>query len=180
MHEVGAGFTVLKDTTTPAATTQAKAKAQTPKTFPSTSVLRRGSKGQGVGDLQAVLSSFGFNPGPVDSIFGTQTEAAVKQFQAKMGLQVDGIVGPLTQNAISNYAANQSTTANAAANVPVAVKNTTDLIFSGEYTIEEIQSSLDAMYSSAPAHIKNRAAKTKSVIESSKEKMKILYANRGV
>jgi peptidoglycan hydrolase-like protein with peptidoglycan-binding domain len=36
----------------------------------------------------------------VDGIFGPQLEAAVKVFQEDSGLVVDGIVGPLTWNAL--------------------------------------------------------------------------------
>src|SRR3954451_15033426 len=49
-----------------------------------------------VRDVQRLLWSRGFRPGPVDGLFGPQTEAAVKWFQIKHGLRADGIVGPGT------------------------------------------------------------------------------------
>lgn len=54
------------------------------------SVLKKGSTGQEVKDLQKVLNC------AVDGIFGPITEEAVRQFQEDNGLQVDGIVGPKT------------------------------------------------------------------------------------
>ncbi len=59
-------------------------------------VLKRGSTGQPVRDLQQGLKDLGYNPGPVDGTFGADTEAAVKAFQGDRGLTVDGVVGPLT------------------------------------------------------------------------------------
>ncbi len=55
--------------------------------------LRRGDRGPAVRRLQARLREEGFNPGPIDDIFGPQTERAVRAFQADRGLFVDGIVG---------------------------------------------------------------------------------------
>ncbi len=62
--------------------------------------LRRGSSGAAVIDLQQALSALGFDPGTIDGIFGTRTEAAVKLFQKAKGLVVDGIVGAKTWAAI--------------------------------------------------------------------------------
>jgi len=45
---------------------------------------------------QARLSNLGFNPGPLDGVMGSRTRAAVRAFQAKYGLEIDGIVGPRT------------------------------------------------------------------------------------
>ncbi|MGE4273071.1 MAG: glycosyl hydrolase family 18 protein [Desulfitobacterium sp.] len=63
-------------------------------------ILRRGSRGNDVSEVQARLSELGYLPGPIDGIFGVRTEAAVKQFQRDRSLIPDGIVGPLTYNAL--------------------------------------------------------------------------------
>lgn len=47
-------------------------------------------------DIQAKLASLGYRTGPLDGVWGRQTEAAVKQYQADHGLPVDGVVGPQT------------------------------------------------------------------------------------
>ena len=62
--------------------------------------LRRGSRGELVTTLQKRLKTWGYYTGNVDGIFGSQTEQAVKYFQRKNGLAVDGIVGPATAKAI--------------------------------------------------------------------------------
>ncbi|MFU2327894.1 TIGR02594 family protein [Pseudomonas sp. NFX98] len=46
--------------------------------------------------IQNALIAKGFLPGEVDGIWGRRTIAATKEFQKKMGLEVDGIVGPNT------------------------------------------------------------------------------------
>lgn len=51
-------------------------------------------------DIQTALARLGYTPGPIDGIWGRQTLAAVKAFQAKRGLHVDGVVGPLTRAAL--------------------------------------------------------------------------------
>ncbi|MCL6557616.1 MAG: peptidoglycan-binding protein [Firmicutes bacterium] len=61
-----------------------------------------GDHGPCVGLVQQLLIQKGYNPGPVDCVFGSQTEAAVKQFQAAAGLVVDGIVGPKTWLALES------------------------------------------------------------------------------
>ncbi|URI06466.1 peptidoglycan-binding protein [Aquincola tertiaricarbonis] len=56
-------------------------------------VLRRGSKGEAVGQLQRRLQQLGFMLA-IDDDFGAGTEVAVAAFQRQRGLQpVDGIVG---------------------------------------------------------------------------------------
>lgn len=57
--------------------------------------LRRGAKG----DLVAQLQTFLFKDGStlaIDGIFGAGTQSAVRAFQRKYNLDVDGIVGPQT------------------------------------------------------------------------------------
>jgi hypothetical protein len=63
-------------------------------------LLRRGSTGDFVRRLQRALASVGFDPGPIDAIFGPLTDAAVRSFQTARALQVDGIVGPQTWGAL--------------------------------------------------------------------------------
>ncbi|MTE19444.1 hypothetical protein F0L17_09950 [Streptomyces sp. TRM43335] len=43
-----------------------------------------------------MLAFGGFYHGALDGLFGPQTLAAVKEFQRRNGLVVDGIVGPRT------------------------------------------------------------------------------------
>jgi hypothetical protein len=59
-------------------------------------VLRLGSKGAAVVELQKKLAAKGFSPGAADGDFGPKTLAAVKAFQKANGLVADGIVGPKT------------------------------------------------------------------------------------
>jgi lysozyme family protein len=61
-----------------------------------TRILRWGTKGNDVKALQKVLNDSGFNAGEVDGEFENNTEDAVKAFQLKAGLMVDGEVGPMT------------------------------------------------------------------------------------
>ena len=67
------------------------------RTAPSSQpVLRRGSKGSAVTELQNRLAALGFSPGAADGIFGSLTEGAVKSFQRSRGITADGIVGSQT------------------------------------------------------------------------------------
>lgn len=62
--------------------------------------LRRGSKGDEVAAVQKRLKQWGYYDGAVDGVFGAATERAVRLFQKKNGLQVDGVIGPKTAAAI--------------------------------------------------------------------------------
>lgn len=59
-------------------------------------VLRPGSSGEAVRQLQQALKGLGYDPGAVDGNFGSRTEAAVKAFQSAKGIAADGIVGEIT------------------------------------------------------------------------------------
>lgn len=63
-------------------------------------VLRRGSEGTAVAELQALLRAKGF-PLAIDGDFGPATETAVKLLQASAGLKPDGIVGARTRAALA-------------------------------------------------------------------------------
>ena len=55
-----------------------------------------GSRGSEVTQIQTKLKRWGYYNGNIDGIYGTQTLEAVKYFQRKNGLTVDGIAGPAT------------------------------------------------------------------------------------
>ena len=59
-------------------------------------LLARGSRGPEVTELQKRLQMLGYVVGPIDGIFGRQTEAGVRLFQKEHGLAVDGLVGKNT------------------------------------------------------------------------------------
>lgn len=59
-----------------------------------------GARGEDVKKIQTVLKKWGYYNGAVDGIFGNGTLSAVKAFQKKNGLVVDGIVGPKTAAAM--------------------------------------------------------------------------------
>jgi peptidoglycan hydrolase-like protein with peptidoglycan-binding domain len=58
--------------------------------------LQKGSTDPAVRDLQEALKALGHDPGPIDGVFGTTTETAVKAFQQARGITADGIVGKVT------------------------------------------------------------------------------------
>lgn len=62
-----------------------------------------GSRGSEVRTIQEKLKRWGYYNGNIDGIYGSQTTAAVKSFQRKNGLTVDGIAGPNTLKAMGIY-----------------------------------------------------------------------------
>ena len=65
-------------------------------------VLRRGSRGDAVKEMQERLLELGYDLGPcgADGIFGKKTLAAVKAFQKDQGIKTDGIVGRITYDCL--------------------------------------------------------------------------------
>lgn len=58
--------------------------------------LKKKDKGERITKLQEDLNSLGYNL-DIDGQFGSETQAAVKEFQKENNLVVDGSVGPVTQ-----------------------------------------------------------------------------------
>lgn len=59
-----------------------------------------GSRGNEVTQIQTKLKRWGYYNGAIDGIYGNKTVEAVKYFQRKNGLKVDGIAGPATLRAM--------------------------------------------------------------------------------
>lgn len=61
-------------------------------------ILSKGAKGETVKALQRMLYAMGYDLGdkPIDGSFGAKTDAAVRAYQKKKGLVVDGYVGQAT------------------------------------------------------------------------------------
>ncbi|WP_044641667.1 spore cortex-lytic enzyme [Risungbinella massiliensis] len=60
-------------------------------------ILKRGSRGLDVRELQSRLKFVGFYTGKIDGVFGTRTYRAVRLFQYEFGLRIDGVAGFQTQ-----------------------------------------------------------------------------------
>ncbi|MGN1269752.1 MAG: spore cortex-lytic enzyme [Clostridia bacterium] len=73
-----------------------------------------GSRGDEVIQIQTKLKRWGYYKGNIDGIYGSQTEAAVRWFQSKNGLVVDGIAGKNTLAAmgIMNSSSSSSNSTN--------------------------------------------------------------------
>lgn len=69
--------------------------------------IRRGSKGPEVGECQTMLVKLGYDIGAcgIDGDFGRSTEKAVREFQGDHKLVVDGVVGPMTWDALDKAVA---------------------------------------------------------------------------
>ncbi len=80
---------------------------------PAAMAYKLGSHGDAVAEIQRQLGV------PVDGIFGPVTQAAVTNFQAHNGLDVDGVVGPVTWTAL--FGLEQAAAAAGAAEGDVAV-----------------------------------------------------------
>ncbi len=62
--------------------------------------IKLGARGSSVSELQTLLNRNGFNL-KVDGIFGNDTQRAVRDYQARMGLAVDGIAGTNTWGSLT-------------------------------------------------------------------------------
>ena len=67
-----------------------------------------GSRGDEVTQIQTKLKRWGYYTGSIDGIYGTQTQKAVRYFQSKNGLTVDGIAGKNTLAAMGIYSSSNS------------------------------------------------------------------------
>ena len=82
-----------------------------------------GSRGEEVRTIQTKLKRWGYYNGNVDGIYGSQTMEAVKKFQRKNGLTVDGIAGTKTLKAMGIY----SSSGNSSSSNSSSSTNSSDL-----------------------------------------------------
>ena len=101
-------------------------------------LLREGSRGGAVVQLQSQLAGLRYDVGPVDGIFGPRTKRAVISFQGDAGLVRDGIVGPRTRAALGRHEAP------AASRRPTSPTPTTSLLRQGARgtAVSQLQSQL--------------------------------------
>jgi 3D (Asp-Asp-Asp) domain-containing protein len=71
--------------------------------------LSWGSRGTEVVQVQQALNNRGYWCGEADGIFGSKTYSAVIRFQKDAGIGVDGIVGPITRQALGLTTASTTT-----------------------------------------------------------------------
>lgn len=69
-------------------------------TTTSNKVYSWGARGETVREIQRRLKNWGYYDGSVDGIYGYGTWAAVRKFQQKNGLKVDGVAGTSTLQAL--------------------------------------------------------------------------------
>ena len=75
-----------------------------------------GSRGEEVKQIQTKLKRWGYYNGNVDGIYGSQTQEAVRYFQRKNGLSVDGVAGPKTLEAMGIYSSSSNNSSSSTTN----------------------------------------------------------------
>lgn len=106
--------------------------------------LAYGSNGSSVKNLQKLLNQNGYNLDE-DGIFGSKTQAAVKDYQKKNNLAVDGIVGNNTWGALNKASsgAKKSTTSSAVSTT--ASKTSTSAVQNQSYKQSDAVSQAQAL-----------------------------------
>ena len=108
--------------------------------------IRRGSRGEDVTYCQDLLMANNYDVGAsgADGVFGRKTEEAVKAFQRDHGLNPDGVVGPLTWDALQQEPSQEPEIAPSTGLYTVTIKYLTkdqaDALkerYNGAVTIEE-------------------------------------------
>ncbi len=103
-----------------------------------TTILRPGDEGDQVKSVQARLQTLGYYAGSIDGVYGSGTTEAVRFFQARNSLKVDGKVGPNTADklysasAIPAYSGDDDATPTPTPTPTVQVTPSTTLRFGDE------------------------------------------------
>ncbi len=104
----GITATGVADTNTLSRIAAAASAQSTATPAPASAALRKGDKGDAVKSLQQQLITLGYLSGTADGIYGADTKAAVRAFQAAKGLSADGMAGEETISAIAAAVASAS------------------------------------------------------------------------
>ena len=78
--------------------TKSKTKEMTGKVKDKLSGAKKSASGDEIRSAQQALQDKGFNPGPIDGRMGSQTKAALKEFQQKNNLTVTGSLDAETRD----------------------------------------------------------------------------------
>ena len=91
-----------------------------------------GSRGEEVRTIQTKLKRWEYYKGNVDGIYGSQTLEAVKYFQRKNGLKVDGIAGTNTLRAMGIYNSSGNSSSNSSSSTNSSDLNLLSRLVYGE------------------------------------------------
>lgn len=103
-------------------------------------ILVKGKTGGDVYELQGRLKYLGYYKGKIDGIFGWGTYWAVRNFQYKFGLKVDGVVGSKTKLKLWQATKNWK---------PTAAKKTVRTYSSGQFSENDLKLMANAVYGEA-------------------------------
>lgn len=95
-----------------------------PTSSTGTTLLKRGSQGDAVKNVQEALRRLGYFEGKADGDFGEYTENAVKEFQKQNGLTADGVVGAVTLAKLGSSSAKTAPPKATATPTPTTKPNT--------------------------------------------------------
>jgi len=116
--------------------------SSTTTTTATDNTLRSGSKGSEVKELQQRLKELGYYTGSVDGVYGSGTIKAVRAFQERNRLTVDGVAGPSTQKVLYSSAAKKAEEekpeANEADDVTLRPGSTGDAVKELQYRLKEL------------------------------------------
>lgn len=118
---------------------------QTEATF-SNAMLKRGSEGNDVRELQGRLNFLGYYDGKIDGVFGSGTQNAVKSFQSKFGMKSDGIVGAKTKQTLVDATKNWNSSTDT---TPSPSNNTISSSNHLGYTENDLKFMANAVYGEA-------------------------------
>jgi len=91
-----------ESTPAPASAAVQSVSTPAPAVADTSGLLRQGSRGERVKQLQSRLKELGYYSGEVDGDFGSATMRAVKSFQKQHALDADGIVGEKTWSILNS------------------------------------------------------------------------------